>query len=156
MLDKAIAEMKLPGPGQIGILVKDLDKAMEYYSAILDVGPWRIAEFDVPALKARDQTYSWKARIAFAKLGSIELELIHIVEGRSIHSEFLEKGREGLHHLGFFVSKDEMDTIIEQLSDRGVGILQGGMSGNKDGRYAYLDTEGIGGVIFELIYRPSS
>lgn len=156
MVGKAIAEIELPSPGQIGLVVNDLDKTMEYYSSTFGIGPWRVVDFDVPALRSRNHTYSWKARVAFASLGSVELELVHILEGRSIHSEFLEKGREGLHHLGFFVSKEEMDTIIEQLSDKGVEVLQGGMSGIKDGRYAYLDTEEIGGVIFELIYRPSS
>ncbi|MFC1919235.1 VOC family protein [Chloroflexota bacterium] len=156
MVDKAITGIKLPSPGQIGIVVNDLDKTMEYYSSILGIGPWRVVDFDVPALKSRNQTYSWKARVAFASLGSVELELIHILEGRSVHSEFLEKGREGLHHLGFFVSNEEMDILIGQFSNKGIDILQGGMSGINDGRYAYLDTEETGGVIFELIYRPSS
>jgi methylmalonyl-CoA/ethylmalonyl-CoA epimerase len=147
-------EVKLPGVGQIGVVVRDLDMTMEYYSSNFGIGPWRIVEIDHSTGSPLAQKPPWKARAAFAQLGPVELELLQIVEGRPIHSEFLERNGEGLHHLGFFVSNEEMDNIMEEMAGKGIGILQGGKTGIMGRRNAYLDTEETGGVIFELIHRP--
>ncbi len=155
MPNKNIGKVNLPPLGQIGVVVKDLDKAIAYYSSIFGMGPWRIVELDFPEVKVRDKTYPWKVRIAFTKLGPVEFELISNIGGRSVHSEFLEQGKEGLHHLGFFVNAEEKEHITAELAKNGIDIIQGGKSSWPGGSYAYLDTEKIGGIIFELICRPS-
>jgi len=155
MDNKATGKVKLPPLGHVGVVVKDLDKAIEYYSSIFGMGPWRIVELDFPEVQVRDQTYPWKVRIGFTQLGPVEFELLQTLAGRSTHSELLDEGREGLHHLGFFVSGEEKDHIITELAKEGIGVIQGGKSKYHSGSYAYLDTQKIGGVIFELLHRPS-
>ena len=135
--------VKLPAVGQVGIVVKDLDKIIEYYSSTFGIGPWRVIEVDRPEVMLRGQKYPYRARYAFANLGPVELELIEVISGRSIHSEFLEEGREGLHHLGFFLAREEKERILAKLSDQGINVTWGS---------GYLDTERMGGVIFELIH----
>lgn len=153
---KVTGKVTLPALGHVGVVVKDLDKVMEYYSSTFGIGPWRVAEFDVHEVMVRDQVHLVKTRVAFAQLGPVELELIEVVSGRSIHSEFLDEGREGVHHLGFFLSKDEKDHMIAELGKEEIGVIQGDKSPlHAGGSYAYLDTQRTGGVIFELIHRPS-
>ena len=155
MENKTGGKVKLPPLGQVGVVVKDLNKAMEYYSAVFGMGPWKIVESDFPAVQVRDKTVPWKLRVALTQLGPVELELMQILAGRSIHSEFLDQGREGLHHLGFFVSSvEEKELLTEELSKRGVGIIQSGITPLRRVSFAYLDSEKIGGVIFELLHRP--
>jgi methylmalonyl-CoA/ethylmalonyl-CoA epimerase len=88
--------------------------------------------------------------MAFGSLGPVELELIQPLSGPTIFDEFLQSGREGLHHLGFDVK--DMETRLERYQSIGIGVIQQGR--HKAGGFAYLDTEKIGGVIFELIQRP--
>ncbi len=79
-------------------------------------------------------------------MGQIELELIHILEGDSVHLEFLREHGEGIHHLGFFVR--DFEAKLEQAKAMGFEVLQ---TDPFRRFYAYLDTRQCGGIIFELI-----
>jgi methylmalonyl-CoA/ethylmalonyl-CoA epimerase len=84
-------------------------------------------------------------------MGRVQLELIQVRGSGSIHADFLEEGREGLHHLGFFVNN--LEERLAACRARGIGVLQRGtlkrMGLTID--YAYLDTVKIGGAIIEFI-----
>ena len=133
-------KLQLEKVDQIGIVVKDIDKVIESWSSLFGIGPWTFMDFGGTDAEGRP----WKVRLAFANLGRLQLELIQPVEGRMFHSEFLDTHGEGLHHLGFFV--DDLDGEVANLLARGAKVLSEG-----PGSYAYLDTGGPGGVIFELI-----
>jgi catechol 2,3-dioxygenase-like lactoylglutathione lyase family enzyme len=69
------------------------------------------------------------------------------LDGKTLHSDFLKQGREGLHHLGFYVN--DLDKKLKELQGKGIKVLERGtILGVK---YAYLDTASACGVIFELI-----
>ena len=121
----------------IGIVVKDIDQVTESWSALLGIGSWTIREID------RDTV---KFKMAFADLGSIRIELVQPVEGRIFHSEFLDEHGEGLHHLGFTV--DDLDGVVASLAIKGAKVVNKGQ-----GSFAYIETGGPGGVLFELIQR---
>jgi methylmalonyl-CoA/ethylmalonyl-CoA epimerase len=55
--------------------------------------------------------------IAFGRSGELEIELIQWVSGHSPHREFIERGREGMHHLRFRV--EDADGWIEKLKTVG-------------------------------------
>ena len=78
------------------------------------------------------------------------MEIIQPLSGRTIYQDFLDSGRQGLHHLGFDVYGD-MDERLKAYAELGVGVLMSGKGPNR--AFAYLDTERIGGVIFELLQR---
>jgi hypothetical protein len=77
--------------------------------------------------------------------------LFEVREGRSLHSEFLDKGREGVHHLGFIVNKEEKERIAAEFAKAGIEVVQGARRENVS--YAFFDTEKTGGAFFELIER---
>jgi methylmalonyl-CoA/ethylmalonyl-CoA epimerase len=135
--------LELKEVNQIGIVVKDVDKVIESWSSLFGIGPWTIRE-----LGGTDQSgRSGKAKLAFASLGPVQIELIQVAEGRLFHSEFLDKHGEGLHHLGFQV--DDVDAEAARLVEQGCEVLS-----TMPGVYAYMGTNGPGGVIFEVIRRP--
>ncbi len=148
-------KIKLPALCQIGVVVKDLDKTMEYYTSTFGIGPWRVIGVERKEVLVHEQKSSYKARIAFASLGPVEIELIQLISGRAIYSDFLEEGREGLHHLGFFVSGEEKESMLASLAGEGIRVTEGAKTVLHPGSYAYLNTDKIGGVIFELIHRDS-
>ena len=135
------------------MVVKDLERVMEFYSSILGIGPWQVTEHDSSGLIVRDKSSPWKAKFAFAQLGPVQLELIQVLSGRSIHSEFLDEGREGLHHLGFFVTQEEKDRTLTVLAQKGIHVIQGSKAGDYRSSYAYLDTQRTGGVLLELLWK---
>lgn len=137
-------KLELNKVDQIGIVVRDIDKVVESWSSLFGIGPWTYTELGGTDEKGR----SGKARLAFAQLGSVSLELIQCIEGRIFHSDFLDEHGEGLHHLGFYV--DDVDGEAANLVEQGCELLS-----TMPGVYAYLGTGGPGGVIFEVIRRPA-
>ena len=144
-------QLELPEVAQIGVVVEDLDRAMSFLQSNFGLGPFRVEELEAPNVWDRGEEKHIKARLGFAMMGQVELELIHIVEGDSVHLEFLREHGEGIHHLGFRV--DDFEAKFAQAKAMGLEVLQTGPFGRF---YAYLDTRRQGGLIFELIERDDT
>ena len=142
---------------QIGIVVKDLDKAVEAYSSLFGVGPWKAV--DLPGIDAtmRGEPVEYNMRIALVKVGCIVLELIQVLEGETIHKEFLREKGEGIHHIALLV--DDLDKIVEEWEAAGIKVLQRSGLPTQEGDpagIAYMDTEDLVGIIIELARAPKS
>ena len=149
--DQLKQQLELPEVGQIGVVVEDLDRVASFLESSFGLGPFRVEEVEAPNVWDRGQEKRIKARLGFATMGQVELELIHIVEGDSVHLEFLREHGEGIHHLGFRVA--DFEAKLQQAREMGLEVLQTGPLGRF---YAYLDTRLHGGLIFELIEDDST
>ena len=158
--DKAITE-QIPflknGVWQIGIIVENLDKALDMYWNFCRVGPWQIFTYQKPF--ARYMTYrgepvNHRYRVALARIGPQQIELIEPLEGPTIYHEFIEKHGYGLHHIGLMV--DNWDEAMAQAKAAGLSVIQsgGGHGLDGDGAFAYLDTEGRLDCLLELMAPP--
>jgi methylmalonyl-CoA/ethylmalonyl-CoA epimerase len=136
-------ELALKAVDQVSFAVKDIDETIESWSSMYGIGPWTFAENGGKDAKGRP----WKIRMAFAYLGPVQIELVQCTEGRIFQSRFLDTWGEGLHHLGFYV--DDLDAEVEKLVAKGAKLFV-----HDPGRFAYLDSGGPGGAIFELMQRP--
>jgi methylmalonyl-CoA/ethylmalonyl-CoA epimerase len=142
--------------GQVGILVRDLDRALERYSSLWGLGPWTGYVYGpetLPELTYRGQPGRYSMRIALAS-SAPQVELIEPLEGPSIYHEWLESRSEGVHHLAVYVGS--LDEAIASMGAAGYALLQSG-SGyglDGDGGYAYFDTEHDFGVALEAIEIP--
>jgi methylmalonyl-CoA/ethylmalonyl-CoA epimerase len=138
----------------VALVVKDLDKAVAYYQD-LGIGP-----FMSPPIKAVKQTYLGKAvpvdffkrKEVMGKMGESLLQLCQPLGGESPWQEFLDTKGEGVHHLGCIVDDVEKEEAI--LKKKGIEIIlssrfEGG------GGSCYADIGKIGGILIELIERPS-
>jgi len=79
---------------QIGAVVRDLDQSVKVLSEVFGIGPWRIVSWPPEGRTDMNRVYhgrpaEFTARMAFAELGSIELELIQPQAGESIWADFL-------------------------------------------------------------------
>lgn len=138
---------------QVGLVVKDLQRSMEYYWDNFGIGPWDIFTFEHPLIQdmtIKGRPASYKMKLALTRVGKVTLELIQPLEGDTTYKEFLEKRGEGIHHLGVFV--ENMDQEVSRLKEQGIGVIQSGRF--PGGGYAYMDTEEQLGAIFEFIQLP--
>ena len=149
MRQSSSGKVELGPVKQVGVVVKDADKTMDYYSSLFGIGSWETRELGSTAEDLKAGKRPWRVKLCFASLGPVQLELIQVLEGRTIHSRFLESKGEGLHHLGFYVT--DIEDKLTRLERQGTRILLRGRG--TAGTFAYLDTEAQGGVIFELIER---
>jgi methylmalonyl-CoA/ethylmalonyl-CoA epimerase len=145
------------GIAQVAIVVKDLDKTVQYYYEVFGIGPWQFYTYKKPLLKV--MSYHGKPavhtnRLALSYFGNSRIELIEVVEGDSVYKDHIDNHGYGVQHLGFLV--EDMDEALKQAHEAGFEMLQDG-SGfglDGDGHYAYLDSEEKFGVMIELIERP--
>jgi catechol 2,3-dioxygenase-like lactoylglutathione lyase family enzyme len=150
MSDEKKSELQqLSRINQIGIVVKDVEKAAEHYTKI-GLGPFNIfpKAMDVPGFVYHGKPTSFRARLAF-NTGTPQIELIQCGDGEWPNSDFLKKNCEGISHFGYNVDQDDFDKILAELAKAGVKPIFQRIEPNMS--VAYLDTDKIGGVMIELI-----
>jgi methylmalonyl-CoA/ethylmalonyl-CoA epimerase len=138
---------------QIGIVVRDLESAIERYSATFDCTRWVIYTYGPQSVKEptfRGGPGTYEMRLALPD-SDPQVELIQPLKGPSLYHEWLDEHGEGLHHIGMRVPD-----LDEGIRERGYPVLQSGRGYglDGDGGFAYLDTEKDLGVILELIEVP--
>ena len=89
--------MNLPPIDQVGFVVRNLEAAIALYEPAY--GPFKVLEPGEMTYRYRGRDEPCTLRIAFGRSGQVEIELIEWVAGECPHKEFIEAGREGLHHL---------------------------------------------------------
>lgn len=132
---------------QLAFVVGDIKKAIRHLQSLWDIGPFQIREMDLPNATVHGKQKRVKAKLAFAQVGPIDLELIEPGEGENIYQEFLRAKGEGLHHLGIRVS--DIEGEVSRFKERGIDVLQSGSTPSVS--FAYMDTESIIGIIFGLL-----
>ncbi|MBW6535009.1 MAG: VOC family protein [Mariniphaga sp.] len=134
---------------QIGLVVKDIEKASEKWAAILGFSeiPQLITDgFEKANTHFKGKPTDARAKLAFFRLENITIELIEPVGKKSTWYEHLKKHGEGFHHIAFNV--EGMEEKIVYLENRGGKLLQkGDFTG---GSYSYVDMSELG-IIFELL-----
>ena len=135
---------------QIGIIVRDLQRAVNNYWATFGIGPWQTIKMEPPILtdvSIRGKPVEASMLAAIAQNGNIQLELIQPLEGPSIWKEFLEERGEGLHHVQPLAQ--DTKAVLAAFKEMGVEVLMSGKIA--DNIFYYMDTEPLLGIILEFI-----
>lgn len=150
MTEERKTGVKLPAPDRVGIVVKDVDKAIDFYSSAFGWGPFQVLEAELEGFSYRGQRGSCRlklAKLALARSVPIEIVLIQVLEGETPHTEFLRGKGEGMHHLTFRV--DNLEDMLATLAKEGIEPVFS--SNTSRAAFAYLNSDKIGGVMFELL-----
>ncbi|MBI4286366.1 MAG: VOC family protein [Chloroflexi bacterium] len=142
----------LPPVNQIGLVVKDCDKAAEYYSTVYGIGPFGIYDtrFKEATLYGKLAAPSL-LRIGIARMGGMEIELIQVLEGGEFYKPFLQMAGEGLHHLGSYVkTAEEYDRWYASATSH--GIKPALEYRGRRLQFTYFDTRAEHGVILEIMH----
>jgi catechol 2,3-dioxygenase-like lactoylglutathione lyase family enzyme len=136
---------------QVGVVVRDLDRTVEFLTA-LGLGPFQIRTAVHPSATVHGKSVSYQVRLGLSQQGPVQLELIEYQSGTTIQEEFLREKGEGIHHILFKVR--DLKATLEKFSSHCIEVLQ------KDdfvggGGLAYMGTDKVGGIIVEVVQHPS-
>ena len=148
-MESRVDPIALPQQLHIGVVVKDMDRTIQRLTSTFGIGPWDIKERRYPEEQVVVGKGPFSYRVAFADLGPIELELIEVLEGSTIHADFLNARGEGIHHIGFRVK--DLENTVTTLQQQGIGVLQSAF--REGSRYVYMDPAELGGIMFEFVER---
>lgn len=101
----SLGSLGLPPLAQLGFVVRDITESMAKYDSLY--GPWEHLDGSVPAATYRGRIADATLKVAIGHSGPLEIELIEWVAGDSPHREFIERGREGMHHVQYRVEDAE-------------------------------------------------
>ncbi len=124
----------------IGIVVKNLDKAIAVYSKALGL-----------KVKAIERSKEFNVRIAFLPVGEVLVELLEPV-GPGMIRDFLKKHGEGLHHICYSVS--DLKKAMEKIAGKKILLRdKKPRPGGGGSKVAFLDPESIFNTETELVER---
>jgi methylmalonyl-CoA/ethylmalonyl-CoA epimerase len=135
---------------QIGVVVENIEEAVQAWSQLLGVDPPSINITDTVDLantKYQDQPTPAQAKLAFFDLGQVSLELIQPLGEPSTWNDQLTAHGPSLHHIAFEIKG--MDEHIQGLQKNGLRLVQRG--DYHGGRYAYVDGQDQFGTVIELL-----
>lgn len=110
-----LAALGLPPIDQVGFVVRSVDEARERYGPLF--GPFTEIDGSVTEATYRGKVADAQLQILFGHSGPLEIEFIEWRGGESPHREFIDQGREGMHHLRYRVA--DADGWIQKLAPLG-------------------------------------
>tara|TARA_B100001540_G_scaffold289735_1_gene285930 strand:- start:144 stop:620 length:477 start_codon:yes stop_codon:yes gene_type:complete len=108
MSDVIRQQLDLPPLDQVGFVVRDLDAALALYEPMF--GPFSTMEPGPMSYDYRGAQAECEMKLAFGRSGDVEIELIQWLRGDCPHKEFIDAGREGMHHLRFRI--DDLEASV--------------------------------------------
>lgn len=128
---------------QLGYVVRDIERAMRYWTVHLGVGPF----FYYESAPTRDFEYRGKSckaqtSAALAQSGSLQIELLQPRDDLdSPYVDFLRSGREGLQHVAFWT--ETFDADLSQALKAGFEPVLTGYTIEPNGRFVYFSDRAV-------------
>ncbi|MCE2391020.1 MAG: VOC family protein [Proteobacteria bacterium] len=165
-MSQAIQPKVEVGPfNHIGLVVEDIDKAIEIYTTIFGLGPFTSDTYELKGVLCRGKPLDAVIKGGFVYSGDFMIELVEVVSGETPHAEFFAKKGEGVQHIAFSI--DDMEKALAALAEEGIEtVLEYKFIANNapvsdpdpakrrpmEVWEAYLDTEGrSGGTVIQLM-----
>jgi methylmalonyl-CoA/ethylmalonyl-CoA epimerase len=138
---------------QVSFAVPDLDEAMPIYEALFGEFTVRETAMTPDVVKYRGQPADAKLRLAFARSGDVEIELVQLTHGGGPALEHIERHGHGMQHIRFVV--DDLEAKLASMLDAGFAEVLKGVS-PRGSRYAYVEAPDLlGHTMIELIQQPA-
>lgn len=122
----------------LGIAVKDLAVSEKIFSDLLGVQPYK-----------REEVGSEHVITSFFQCGDSKIELLQATGPESAIAKFLEKNREGIHHIAFDVT--DIYSEIDRLKSLGYEMIHDKPKDGADNKLiAFLHPKSTNSVLVEL------
>ena len=123
--------MPIEGIGHVGIIVSNLDEAVDLYCELFDLEkPSEVTEWPGEGM-----------RNAMIKVGGQSFEIMEPAPGGSL-AKFIKQRGEGIHHVNLIVS--DIQSTLKSLKEKGATLIE------REANFAFVHPKSTKGVLFEL------
>ena len=146
--------MKIKNVTEIGIAVKDLDKASYVFREILGAELLEVVHVEMFQMKYR-----------MARIGKMDFELMAPTGDKGTIADFIRKRGEGLHHIAFAV--ENIENGVKKLKEKKINFISEiplelhgnlvdfkGNIFNGAGQFIFTHPSSFFGTLFEFIEYP--
>jgi len=120
----------------IGIAVKDINKAIDFYEKTLG---FNVSEI----VRGREML------VAMVKVGEVTIELMQAISTSGAIARFVEKRGEGIQHVCLEV--DDIRKEVERIKGMGYEFVDENPKKGLEGDIVFLKPKGTFGVLYELV-----
>ena len=122
----------------IGIAVRDLEAAVEFYEKVMGLKCYKIEEIA-----------EQRVRTAFLMVGQTKIELLESTDPEGPVGKFIASRGEGLHHIAFAVKN--IDKQLDKAEKEGIRLIDAVSRKGAEGLdIAFLHPKSTSGVLIEL------
>jgi len=132
------------GHHHLGLVVKQTQDTIDFYTKTLGLGPFRTGEYPMPRAFYREKRIDACFRASFCDIGESSLRLYQVLEGETPITDRLRTKGEGMHH--FCVHVADLEESLAELTTAGIETTWR----CPELRTVHLDTTATGGMIFAL------
>jgi len=132
---------------QLGYVYKDIKTHARILETRLGLTKFAFLENKPTPYLYRGKETTIQTVIGFSRILNIQIELIQVLKGECIFKEFIDAGKEGLHHFGVYV--DDVDSLVKEYKAKGYQIVHQGLTAGVR-KVAYIDTYDDLGVYIEF------
>jgi hypothetical protein len=126
-------------------IVEDIEAVIQRINLSFETPPIKVEECWSTARQNGREIGKYRLKMAMVKIAdNLVLEVLQIVEGRSVEQEWLKKHGQTIHHIA--LKTKDMEKLAQEWEEQGIRILQ-----EDGGKWIYLDTEAILGMNLELV-----
>ncbi|CAB4856613.1 unannotated protein [freshwater metagenome] len=141
---------------QVSVITEDLHRGLDHL-VTLGIGPFMA--FEVNPQNALELTFEGEPAefsmiLAFATHQNMMWEVVQPLSGRTIYSDFLEAGHQGLHHVGISCNGIPYEERAAELVRRGYRYMMGGRAFNGDVPFGYFQPQDPTAPIVEIFDFP--
>ncbi len=138
---------------QFAFVIRDM-KAVSAFWNRLGFEEFEITHPTLGHLRYRGKPGKFDQQLGWQRHGRADYEWIVPLKGPTTYQDALDAHGEGFHHLAFEVT--DVDLVLKRWAEAGFPEVQSGTWGEMgqpgSGRFAYADTDSIGGVTIELLW----
>ena len=127
----------------IGILVRDLEAAIQKYATRLGLEVEKVEEIEVDGALNR---------VAFLPVKDTHIELVQTTAETGLAADFLKKHGEGIHHIALEV--DDIQAELDRLKGNGIRLINEKPYLNAhEEQVAFIHPKSTYGVLIELVQK---
>lgn len=138
---------------QYALVVRDLNAVSAFWVG-LGFPPMEVTHPALTDLTYYGEPGRFDQELGWHRHGEIAFEWIRPLRGPTTYEDSLDRHGEGFHHIAFNV--EDIDAAVAYFEARGIRCSQAGGWGEKgkpgSGRFAYVDTDALGGLTVELLW----
>ncbi|NQT55247.1 MAG: VOC family protein [Desulfobacteraceae bacterium] len=128
--------MKRPYVDHLGIIVDNLDQAIELFERMFDLKPSKIKEMADVGL-----------RIARLKAENIDIELIQYTSEENFGKRVMGPEK-GVNHIS--INVEDMDAVLRDLEEKGIKTKEGFPRAGSHGLVAFFEPDTTEGILLEV------
>jgi len=134
-------------PYHVGIAVHDIDEGIRRFRELIGLDGWATLDAEVPAVYRGTESVAG-IRSAFARSGSLLIELVQPTIGLFTARTFLDERGEGVYHLGYLT--EDMAATLDRASALGIAV-DWQLPSDEGPLAVYLDAAQTMGIHLELV-----